>query len=697
MENDAGKGTAATSAAAPRATAANPATPMIQLSPQNAKRGMWEIEIAVPRLETYSYDWQGVSRTTEVFRCDLVSTSAPTFYCLGEVKKTKEQKKAHVDALEKFKAGLKFRLSKAVLNAESKAEYNSTTHKVTVNLLASHLDPLLQGPVAFKPEPTTTCADCVKIRKFQHFDITALIKRVSEPRNSKNGQLVRDFFLLDGSVEHPAEAHGSVESSAAPGGVEPPAEKLVQPKVAVFYKPDRKEDPPYIKDAVENAGKPVPYHFFGLQAQFKESAKSKRTAVPTDGHEISTAITWHAIMKADGAKAEQLKAIGAELLESTQQVLTLEKPWAPNVDHVTEELGHDTFAAHLAQLANVTGIPALDADTTVWQGNWLFPSVPGDVLTTDDGARLFPAILFQDVSGAFTARVAEKAALTLSNLPDKETFLQAISDGDPVFPTIVSTKVVRKLVTEGKDTAETTDNAQPLVVYLNVVDAAPQTFENGRTAAALTLIPLLRSFSGLTSAILPATLSMTKSSSIYPLMVQYPCEGMSAQPCSKVWLVIKATKKSQCTEEPPYTVTTEGVEDGTELDTDEASNAPPVTKTLVTMCGQNNRSAFLINPVRGKPLHALVVVTAMKGDTIYADSIEIIQTEVDRKELVASMQKEISLAIDLLHRASSDSKATWSDATSPLASGRCKRLGRSPTDVDLESFTTPNAKKPKSG
>ena len=93
-------------------------------------------------------------------------------------------------------------------------------------------------------------------------------------------------------------------------------------------------------------------------------------------------------MKADGAKAEQLKAIGAELLESNKQVMTLEKPWAPNMDHVTEELGHDTFAAHLAQLANLTGIPALDADTTVWQGNWLFPSVPGDVLTTDDGARL---------------------------------------------------------------------------------------------------------------------------------------------------------------------------------------------------------------------------------------------------------------------------------------------------------------------
>ena len=114
------------------------------------------------------------------------------------------------------------------------------------------------------------------------------------------------------------------------------------------------------------------------------------------------------------------------------------------------------------------------------------------------------------------------------------------------------------------------------------------------------------------------------------------------------------------------------------------------------MCGQNNRSAFLINPVRGKPLHALVVVTAMKGDTIYADSIEIIQTEVDRKELVASMRKEISLAIDLLRSASSDSKATWSDATSPLASGRCKTLGRSPTDADLESFTSPNAKKSKS-
>ena len=191
MDDAAGKGSTAkasvaTSAAAPRVAAATHATPMIQLSPQNAKRGTWEVAIAMPRMETYSYDWQGASRTTEVFRCFLVSTSEPAVYCLGEVKKTKEQKKAHVDALHKFKPGLKFRLSKVVLNTGAKAEYNSTTHKVTVNLLASHLDPLLQGSVAFKPEPTISCADCVKIRKFQHFDITALIKRVSEPRSGKN-------------------------------------------------------------------------------------------------------------------------------------------------------------------------------------------------------------------------------------------------------------------------------------------------------------------------------------------------------------------------------------------------------------------------------------------------------------------------------------------------------------------------------
>ena len=77
---------------------------------------------------------------------------------------------------------------------------------------------------------------------------------------------------------------------------------------------------------------------------------------------------------------------------------------------------------------------------------------------------------------------------------------------------------------------------------------------------------------------------------------------MSSQPCSKVWLIIKATKKSQCTEESPYTVTTECVEDGTGLDAEEANGASPVTKTLVTMCSQNNRAAYLINPARGKPL-----------------------------------------------------------------------------------------------
>ena len=65
----------------------------------------------------------------------------------------------------------------------------------------------------------------------------------------------------------------------------------------------------------------------------------------------------------------------------------------------------------------------------------------------------------------------------------------------------------------------------------------------------------------MSTAILPVSLSMVMPSKLYPLLIQYPVPDMPAQPCKKVWVLIKATKKSICTDEPPYQVTTDDVED----------------------------------------------------------------------------------------------------------------------------------------
>ena len=205
-----------------------------------------------------------------------------------------------------------------------------------------------------------------------------------------------------------------------------------------------------------------------------------------------------------------------------------------------------------------TGVAALDDKTSVWQTNWTFNSIiPGSHLTTT-GDKLWLNIMCQDVSGRVEARMNEKIALEVSGRSSKEEFLQAVADGDAVFPTILSLKQSRR-IKEVQSLGET-DEKQTFV-NTAVVAACAQDMTMPRSTTVKQLVPIMRSLTSMSTAILPAALSMLRSTAAYPLQVQYPVPDMDSQPCHKVWVLIKATKKSKCTDEYPYAVTTEDVED----------------------------------------------------------------------------------------------------------------------------------------
>ena len=104
-------------------------------------------------------------------------------------------------------------------------------------------------------------------------------------------------------------------------------------------------------------------------------------------------------------------------------------------------------------------------------------------------------------------------ALQQIGLADKEDFLRAVRDGDPVFPTVLSFKASRKvkLLDPG--------DASLLTASRQIVNACPQDFGLARTQSVMDPVPIMKSFKGLTSAILPATMAMLTSSTIYPLCV----------------------------------------------------------------------------------------------------------------------------------------------------------------------------------
>ena len=311
-----------------------------------------------------------------------------------------------------------------------------------------------------------------------------------------------------------------------------------------------------------------------------------------------------------------------------------------------------------------TGIAALDNKPTVWQINWVFPVIELGNMLTDKGDRLWLTVALEDLTGRTTATMNGNIALSLSGRTDKEEFLRAVRDGDPVFPTVLSANIVRRLKTLAQDES----NEINTFVNNNIVAASAQDTNVSRTSTCLSLIGMLRASATLSSAILPASLSMLMPSKLYPLLVQYQIANITAQSCKNVWVLIKATKKSTCTDEPPYQVTTDGVEDVFDAaEPDAASEKTKRTYKMISMCNKNNRTSLMLAPAHGKHVYALVVITAIRDDTVYAAIVESVQRD-EKEQLAKAIRQEMTLAIRFMQRTVVGKTTPWDETTSPLAS-----------------------------
>ena len=288
----------------------------------------------------------------------------------------------------------------------------------------------------------------------------------------------------------------------------------------------------------------------------------------------------------------------------------------------------------------------------------------------------------------------EKTALSLSGLKDKDSFLQAVKDGDPVFPSVLSAKIVRKLKRVSQEDAT---NAQPDTTYVNnhTIEVSRQDAGITRTTTCLSLIAILRTSASMSSAILPVSLSMLKYSKVYPLLVQYPIDDIPQQPCKKICVLIKASKKSICTEQEPFQVITEDVEDMLDASENIANQPHAQTKyKLIIMCTKDNQSALRLSPAHGKQVYALAVITAVHGTTLIAENVETVE-KGEKEQLVKAMKQEMRLATELLKHTANGSFVSWNETTSPLTSSRCRELSRSPTGPELDVMDIQVSKKPQ--
>lgn len=391
------------------------------------------------------------------------------------------------------------------------------------------------------------------------------------------------------------------------------------------------------------------------------------------------------------SRAQELRDTHHSIVTARQNtaVRTLEKKWEIGDESLAHEQGQETFCAHLAEMSKRTGIPTLDEKPTVWQTNWVFPKIESGTMLTENGDRLWLRVTLEDLTGQTSVTMNEKIALSLSGRANKDEFLQAVEDGDPIFPSIVSAKVVRKLKTTTRDEAT---EAQ-CFVNNNVVEISPQDMDKPRTATCLTLIGMLRASATLSDAILPASLSMMLPSKLYPLLVQYPVSDIPPQSCRKIWVLIKATKKSKCTEQPPFQVTTDDVEDV--LDAAERETASEKTKKpykMISMCNKNNRASLMLTPSHGKHVYAVAIITGIHGDTLFAENVEALQRD-EKDQLAQAIRQEMTVAIRLLEHTINGKTTSWNDATSPMAARKCRVLGKSPTGPELDGLQINTYKK----
>ncbi len=172
--------------------------PLKPLNSRSAKISAWDAAAFAAKI--YDYTNLRGAQDNCVFRCLLTSLQDPSAYVRAEVKMKNGDKAPIVAATDKYKDGLRFRMSK-VRFAAGKPEYISAPLQILVDLQTTKMDPLLnEAQAAPEPQPVTSVASCLELRQVQRFDLTALVSSVSNPR--KGGAEPRkavDVILIDGS------------------------------------------------------------------------------------------------------------------------------------------------------------------------------------------------------------------------------------------------------------------------------------------------------------------------------------------------------------------------------------------------------------------------------------------------------------------------------------------------------------------
>ena len=645
---------------------------LAELNQRSAGLGIWDVGVFHPAMHFWTWTPKGGGREKPgaAFRCTLVSLGDPSQYVTAHMSMRSDNMAPLKQAEAKFQAGLKFRVSKVALDNTVKQEFLHTPVKHKIDLAKTKADPLMQDKQAerVQPSPSMSITDCKKLQQCQRFDVTAIMDVLSETRSVNVTRQAVSVTLIDDSGDD-----GQPGQLTFNFFMDLPLSKEAAATMNI------------LREAQAGSIKPV-FSFFALQGKKTDKGYSFEADSKKDFF----------LVKAVGSRADHLTHVADSLQAIPKEKRdVLEQPSFEGRDYVNEP-GAQILCKLLSDLVATTDIQKLNEKPTLWQANWVEVGWPmGDTLLKKDGSQLWFQTSLRDLSGqVLNVWMNEKSALSLSQLADRDSFLEGFTEGNQLFPIMSTVKVLRevKSLQDAGDVLQLADAKQAKQrVSLVVVHAADQPWSEAPTKAALDMIPMLRDLRDDTSAILPAGLHMVETSPHYAFTIA--CGSEIFLPCQKVLALVRSSKNSKAIPlGSGFKLVTAGIEDllNTEHPTADASK---MKHTLSAICTLTNLPQYRLDPPRGGIQHALVTITAKTEDSFVVESVQLLSSD-EADQAKQSLLKLLHLAMHI-HGRDRKRAVAWTDGFSPVTARKCSRVGRSPSDAPLpEPFSNAPLDKP---
>ena len=610
-------------------------------------------------------------RTSYNFQCFLVSTADPSQYMLGDARGKGMNETKLKQLKEKFKPGLVFHMSKIEFANNVNQQYNSTPKTEVISMLNTTWSPVLVS--VGKPnmaEPAIPIVASMEIEAEQRFDALALIQHVSETspggKTLTGQQRVRcSVFLNDGSYKKDTS-------------------KVCHLPVTIFADATSDEEEPLLfKQLREAAKNKTAMAFFGIQG------KKSTTDTSFDKWSFLSSFDFFCENASNTMRGKQLEAQATELgnaeAETVPQSVLQSRSNEEN-EKFEDKAAMETTCALLKSMLVNTNIEAIESSTTFWHINWcrVHPPPKDAQISTSDDSRLWMLVKAEDDTGHVSIFMREQAALSLACVDSKEEFEARRADDTLEFPTKASIKIIRKPA--GFQTTPKKDSAGKPAMSCYIVEATEQEIGDTPSKSSMTLIQLLEQTKVDTDACAPASLSMIKKDPHYGLSITYMVGGEPVKKrCTRAVVLVSATRASVPTNmNEGYQMITERVRDPLD-DSFEC--------TLMSFCTVKTSADYQLKPARGAKTQTAFAVIAdvLEDGSAGKPSVFLVETlsRIPIAEAEAApehMRRRIQFAAFAAKVQGKSKQLQWTEDVNPAIAGKCRRLGKAPTNEQMEQY-----------